>query len=231
MLKKLSSLLSPAGQQELRRWKCRADMKAGRFRPRDPEFDLLPELVGQGDWVLDIGANVGYYALKLSELVGASGRVFAFEPISRTVEVLSHNSRYAVHDNITIIQAAAWDQPGILSFIVDLAPSGLPDYFTARSTSEGGNFSAFATTIDSLALPHRVSLAKIDVEGAERLVLRGMEALLRRDQPVLIVEGHESSLADYLAGFGYVMMPRKPPSANLLFLPQHALSRAPANLD
>ena len=196
-------------------------MKRGRFRPRDPEFDLLAELIEPGDWVLDVGANVGYYTLRLSELVGAAGRVFAFEPISRTVEVLSHNGRYAAHDNITIIQAAASDLTCILRFTVDLAPSGLPDYFTARSTTDGGNFSAFATTIDSLALAHRVSLVKIDTEGTERLVLRGMEALLRRDQPVLIVEC-DASLADYLAGFGYLMVPHKPPSANLLFLPQCA---------
>lgn len=76
----------------------------------------------------------------------------------------------------------------------------------------------YATSIDTLALPHRVALAKIDTEGAEWQVLRGMEQLIRRDLPVLIVEGDES-LEEYLAQFGYQMTPRKPPSANLLFLP------------
>lgn len=206
-------------RQELRRIKCRMDMKAGKFRPLDPEFDLLPRYLKPGDWVLDIGANVGYYTLRLSELVGRAGRVFAFEPMSRTVEVLSANTRYAPFDNITILQTAVSDSPGILSFMVDAAPNGLPDYFTARATGNGkGDCSIFATTIDSMALPQRVALAKIDTEGAEESVLRGMENLIRRDQPVLIVECQES-LAGYLAGFGYRMVPRKGVSANLLFLP------------
>jgi FkbM family methyltransferase len=223
MLKRLAALLPLAWQQELRRWKCRSDMKTGRFRPLDPEFDYLDQLLKPGDWALDIGANVGYYTLRLSELIGPRGRVFAFEPISLTVEVLASNARYAKHNNITIFQTAVGDRQSVLDFSVETSSGGLPNYFTAHTTTSGtGNFSVFSTTIDSLQLPHRVALVKIDTEGSEQSVLRGMEELIGRDHPVLIVECSLEAATEmiaYLAAFGYTPVPRKPHSANILFLP------------
>lgn len=194
-------------------------MKRGRFRPLDPEFDYLDRLLKPGDWVLDVGANVGYYTLRMSDLVGPRGRVFAFEPISSTAEILISNCKYAKHGNITVFQAAVADEPAIHEFAVESSESGLPDYFTAHKASAGsGNFSVFSTTIDSLALPRRVALVKVDTEGAEASVLRGMEKLIARDHPILIVECDES-MTHYLAGFGYSHVPRKAQSANILFLP------------
>jgi FkbM family methyltransferase len=224
MLKQLAAYLPLAWQQLLRRWKCRVDMKTGRFRPLDPEFDYLDKLLKPGDWTLDIGANVGYYTLRLSEIVGPSGRVFAFEPISLTVEVLAANVRYAKYGNITIFQTAVAERPGLLDFSVEAGRGGLPDYFTAHNTVAGGvgNFSVFATTIDSQQIAHRVALAKIDTEGSEERVLRGMAGLINRDHPVLIVECTQESVGNitgFLANFGYSPVPRKGRSANILFLP------------
>ena len=167
--------------------------------------------------MLDIGANVGYYTMRLSELVGQEGRVFAFEPIGATSEILGFIARFAPYENVTIFNTAVSDKPELLNFSIGKNEHGLPDYFTARAT-KGGHHAVFATTVDSLAFPHRCSFVKIDTEGAENAVLRGMEALIERDHPVLVIEG-EDSLEPYLASHGYRMRPRQPGSANLLFLP------------
>jgi FkbM family methyltransferase len=217
MLKRVASLMPPMIQQELRRWKIWGDLKMGSFISREPEFELLPRLVHAGDWVLDIGANVGCYTYRLSALVGRDGRVFAFEPITATAEILAFVVRCAAHDNVTIFNAAVSDKHELLRFSMEKNEHGLPDYFTARAT-EGGTRGAFSLSIDALALPSRVSFVKIDVEGSERAVLRGMETLIERDRPVLAIEGDES-LQPYLASRGYRMCPRRPGSANLLFLP------------
>jgi FkbM family methyltransferase len=219
MLKRFSSLLPPAAQQEFRRWKVWLDLKQGRgFRDYEPEFPVLPQLIRRGDWVLDIGANVGYYTMFLSELVGDTGHVFAFEPISATSEILSFITRFAAHRNVTILNAAASNVPGILSFSIAHNEHGLPDYFTAHASNEG-NYRVFATTVDSLAFPQRVSFVKIDAEGAEREVLAGMRAMIERDHPVLLIEGHEA-LQELLEPLGYRMLPRKQKSPNLLFIPK-----------
>jgi FkbM family methyltransferase len=216
-LKRVASLLPPLIQHEFRRWKIWVDLKRGLFSTQVPEFQLLQRLIDPGDWVLDIGANVGYYTMRLSELVGREGRVFAFEPIGATSEILGFISRFAPYENVTIFNTAVSDKPEILKFSISKNEHGLPDYFTARAT-EGGNHAVFATTIDALAFPRRVSFVKIDTEGAESAVLRGMDALIERDHPVLAIEGDES-LEPYLAAYGYHMRPRQPGSANLLFLP------------
>ena len=57
------------------------DIRRGRFRPNDPEYEQLPLFVKPGDWVIDIGANVGYYTWRLAHLVGQHGRVLAIEPM------------------------------------------------------------------------------------------------------------------------------------------------------
>jgi FkbM family methyltransferase len=204
-------------QQELRRWKIWVDLKRGKFCSPEPEFYLLPRLVHPGDWVLDIGANVGYYTMRLSELVGREGRVFAFEPIEASAEILGFMARFTPYENITIFNTAVSDKPQLLRFSIDKNQSGLPNYFTARATDRGQH-TVFATTIDSLALPQRISFVKIDTEGCESAVLRGMEALIERDHPILSIEGDES-LEPYLASRGYRMRSRQPGSANLLFLP------------
>ena len=217
MPKRVASLLPWKMQQEARRWKAWLDLKRGRFLPSEPEYYQLPQFVRRGDWVLDIGANVGYYTMRFSELAGQEGRVFAFEPITATCEILSFMVRFSRHPNVTVINAAVSDKTELLRFSITNNRHGLPDYFTARATDDG-TYAAFATTIDSLSLPQRVAFVKIDTEGAEKSVLRGMQALLERDHPVLVIEGDES-LLPYLAPLGYRMQPRKEHSPNLLFLP------------
>src|SRR5690242_7899597 len=102
LLKRLASHLPPAARQALRAAKHRVDFARGRFRSHEPEFETLAALVHPGDWVLDVGANVGHYTLRLSSLVGESGRVIAFEPIVDTFAILAAMVRHAPHRNITL---------------------------------------------------------------------------------------------------------------------------------
>ena len=60
-----------------------------------------------------------------------------------------------------------------------------------------------AIPIDSLQFPSRISLAKIDVEGHELAALKGMQNLVKRDHPVLIVEGQAEPVSEYLRALGY----------------------------
>ncbi len=81
LARKLFSRLPALWQSELKRIYFRRQIDSGSFASAEPEHALLPQLIGAGDWALDIGANVGHYTKRLSELLGGSGRVIAFEPI------------------------------------------------------------------------------------------------------------------------------------------------------
>ena len=80
-------------------------------------------------------------------------------------------------------------------------------------------------SIDSLELPHRVALVKIDAEGHELGVLRGMVSLLGRDHPVLIVEDNSEVVETFLAELGYTSE-KLPGSSNRIFRPPVQASSA-----
>ena len=90
-LKSLIARLPSSLQQVVRQAHFRRAIRTGQFSADEPEYQLLPTLVSPGDWVLDIGANVGHYTLELARLVGPQGRVIAFEPVPETFSVLAAN--------------------------------------------------------------------------------------------------------------------------------------------
>ncbi len=217
-LKRLASRLPFSIRQTLRGWKYRLQAASGRFRSDEPEFHQLADLVQMGDWVLDVGANVGQYTLRLSELVGREGRVIAFEPIVETVEILAAMVRRARFPNVTLLNIAVSERAGLLRFRVPRGEVGLPNYFQARVNSDGDRtIPCFA--LDELPFPHRIALVKVDVEEHEVPVIRGMRNLIERDHPILIIEGHEGIYPEFLAGHGYLMKPKASGSCNMVFMP------------
>jgi FkbM family methyltransferase len=227
MLRRLASRLPFPVRQSLRAWKYQLQQASGRFRSDEPEFHRLPDWVKPGDWVIDVGANVGQYTLRLSELVGKEGRVIAFEPIAETTEILAAMARRARYRNISVLNIAASERAGEIWFRVPNGAAGLPNYFQARVSGEGDRaIPCFA--LDDLPFPHRIALVKIDVEEHEVSVIRGMRNLIERDHPILIVEGHEGIYPDFLARYGYCMLPKAAGSPNLVFLP---FSSSPHEMD
>ena len=189
-------------QDHLRYVRFLARAWSGHFSPGEPEAEMLPGCVRDGDWVIDVGANVGQYALLLSRLVGPSGRVVAIEPMSATVATLASVAKLAPSPNISILNVAASDSAGTVSFDLPRDEAGLRRPEMARISPQG-QIPVLAIAIDALRLPHRIALAKIDTEGHELAVLRGMRTILERDHPLLIVEDGDPSVALFLKGFGY----------------------------
>src|SRR5581483_5925925 len=183
MLKKIALLLPFNVRQELRRFKYYSEISRGKLISTEPEVEELSQWVGPGDWALDVGANIGSYTLKMASLVGAEGRVFAFEPMLDTAEVLCSNIRYAGHSNVTVLNFAASDQSQVLQFAIQAFSSGMPNYFRAHA-DPSGPYRIFSVSIDQMDFPHRIALAKIDTEGAEEHVIAGMKQIILRDHPV-----------------------------------------------
>lgn len=205
-LKNLSSRLPLRMQQKLKRLHFARQLRAGRFRTSEPEYRRLDGWVTEGDWTIDVGANVGHYTLRLSKLAGPSGRVMAFEPVLETFELLTSMMAIAKARNVSLFNAAASDKTGISGVSLPKFTTGLTNYYMANLTQSEGEFHVLTIPIDVLMPPKRVSLIKIDVEGHELHALHGMQALLRRDLPRLIVEGRSEAVASFLAGFGYQFM-------------------------
>jgi FkbM family methyltransferase len=181
----------------------------------EKEYALLDSFLQPGDWVLDLGANVSHYTMRMSELVGPSGRVIALEPIPDTFALLAANTRLFEHANVSLLNVAASDTIATVGIELPRFSEGLPTYYQARLTAEPAQFAVLTLPCDALSLPVTVRLVKTDVEGHELPVLQGMRRLLDRDHPVLIVETGAQDTVDLLQSLGYATE-RLPGSSNLL---------------
>jgi len=194
-------------------------IRIGAFATDEPEYARLAEWIAEGDWVIDVGANVGHYTVRLSQLVGTRGRVFAFEPVSDTFELLASNVAAAGARNVTLFNTALSAQTAAMGMTMPLFDSGLTNYYMAALTSNNSEFEVLTIALDSIGLPLRVALVKMDVEGHEYQALTGMEQLLRRDRPRLIVEGSSDEVRELLdrLNYDFIQLPRSP---NRIFSPR-----------
>lgn len=219
LLKQFAAHLPHHWQQELKRLQYGGQIRRNRFQTGEPEFELVAELIAPGDWVIDVGANVGHYTKRFSELVGARGRVIAFEPVPTTFALLAANVRLFAGGNVTLLNAAASDKTAIAGMSLPDFSSGLTNYYEAHlSASANSELSVMTLSIDALSIAHRVSLVKIDAEEHEPFVLAGMQQLLARDRPTLIVETVSPKIIADLQQLGY-RLERLQGSPNTLFLP------------
>lgn len=215
VLKRIAAQMPPAMQHELRRVFFHAQIRGHRFTTDEKEYGLLDTLIARGDWVLDIGANVGHYTMRMAELVGPDGRVIAIEPVPDTFSLLAANVRLFAHRNVTLLNVAASDRTAVVGMTIPDFPEGLANYYQARVVSDAAALATLTMAVDALELPHRVALAKIDVEGHESAVLAGMRSLIARDRPALIVETSSRDVLRWLGHMGYSLQ-RLPGSSNVL---------------
>lgn len=202
-LKKLVSHFPYRWQYELKKIYFARQMKTGTFITTEKEFSLLQKWVTSGDYVLDIGANIGHYTCRLSDIVGIDGRVFAFEPVIETFELLANNVARLKFSNVTLLNMAASCETGVLCMEMPMFKSGLKNYYEAHLSNKITSCRVFTFTVDSLQFPEKVSFVKIDAEGHELSVLKGMRNLIDRDNPALVVEDNSIEIENYLSEIGY----------------------------
>lgn len=151
-----------------------------------------------GSTVLDIGANVGYFAVVLARSVGPTGCTHAFEPVPSLRKTIKNQLLLNPGISLVLHDWAASDTEGTATIFE--GPRGHKGLSSLRPIEHVSEEHTIKTaTIDSVAPSlGEVSLAKIDVEGAEMKVLRGMSGLIERHQPCLVVEFTD----EYLRCFG-----------------------------
>lgn len=166
---------------------------------------IFARFIRQGDVVCDIGANVGFFTLLASRLVGPNGAVWSFEPVPRNLTYLRRHIDANGISNVHVVEAAV------------AARSGNARFSTATSPSMGhlddqGELVVPAVSLDDLVNSGEVRpprFLKIDVEGAEADVLLGAEETLRRLHPVILLSNHgyarHQQCCSYLRDLGYAI--------------------------
>ena len=158
------------------------DLFAGWFEPAEVAF--VVRHLRPGDVVLDVGANAGLYTVIAARAVGDTGHVYAFEPDQRAVALLRRNVALNGLKNVTVIEAAVSDQTGEREFAAasDIALSSLAAIQRDDQHIQGWR-TVRTIRLDDAIASHAiagVTFLKIDVEGAEKLVIDGAPNLLAR---------------------------------------------------
>lgn len=158
------------------------------------ETELFQQLIQPGMVVVDVGANVGYYTLLAADRVGPTGRVYAFEPDPDNYALLVRNVAHNRCTNVVTVPRALDSGSGVRALFLgshnlgrhSFASDNVPDVGGRVDVNTIGLDEFFATMADQ-GDGSRVGLIKIDVEGAEGLVLAGArETLVRNDTAVLL---------------------------------------------
>ncbi|QCK87604.1 FkbM family methyltransferase [Phreatobacter aquaticus] len=164
---------------------------------------LLRAVLQAGDICADVGANIGWHTLAMAAAVGEQGRVFAFEPVPKTFRLLKANiARNGLDGVVAAENLAVSKGPGQAMVHV---PGDAPLTHASLSRPERviDSFVVATVSLDHYLAErgfNHVDFIKIDVEGAEQLVLRGAHSLLSSfNPPSLVVE----AAAATSEGFGY----------------------------
>ncbi len=173
---------------------CISDESVYEYTLKEYEPDVVRHVasaIKSGDIVVDIGANIGYYTLVAARSVGEGGRVYAFEPDPGNFHMLTENVKANSFTNVVAIQKAVSATTGATQLLQKKASThSLFDHRlapTKRSIPiETVALDDFLSTL-SLTDQQRVSLVKIDAEGAEPLVLEGLANFIKRKSTLTIV--------------------------------------------
>jgi FkbM family methyltransferase len=147
---------------------------------------LFCEHVHPGDVVFDIGANVGFFTLLASKLVGATGHVYSFEPLPRNLFYLEQHIRLNDATNVTVRSIAIASTTGTARF-------GDGENASQARLSNAGEIQVQTASLDDLiasALVRRPDFIKMDIEGAESDALRGSAALLGSTGLTIVLSTH-----------------------------------------
>lgn len=144
-------------------------------------LEALAAVVREGDSFWDVGAHKGFVTLAASRMVGPAGHVVAIEPSATNLRFLRRHLEWNRVQNATVVPVAVSDAPG-------------EGAFGGRGSSIAFRMGMGPETVDVRTIEGLVaerglrapSVLKVDVEGAEAAVLRGMGPLLGGDQALLI---------------------------------------------
>jgi FkbM family methyltransferase len=172
-----------------------------RFEKRLWDYLNLEE----GDVFIDVGSHIGKYTIPAARLVGSSGLVISVEPHPENYAVLVENVMLNKLTNVIALNVAAWDRECYLRlFIGDSAGHSV------KRNYGSGYIVVRALPIDLIIKELNVRVVdfiKIDVEGAELEVLKGLSNTLKEFKPKLIIEVSEENkdkVFKFLENYGYI---------------------------
>lgn len=156
---------------------------------------FIKNLICEGDTVIDIGANLGYYSILMSSWVGKSGSIYSVEPIALYNKIFNEKARK--RKNIVLYPYALGTEEKDVTLVcspnVGYLRTGLPHVYDSR---KDGDIQKQEFTFDAkMKVPSKLfssidklDYIKCDIEGFEHVVLSNMEGIINKFRPIVQVE-------------------------------------------
>jgi FkbM family methyltransferase len=156
----------------------------GIYEPMGTE--VVKKCIKQGDAVIDIGANIGYYTLIFARLVGEEGKVYAFEPEPGNFSLLKKNVEINGYKNIILVQKAVSNETGKARLYLSKSNAvdhRIYDTHDGRSCIEIGSI----RLDDYFSNNNKINFIKMDIQGAEGKALQGMTQILKSNHDLKVM--------------------------------------------
>jgi len=162
---------------------------------------MVRNLIKEGDYVIDLGANLGYYSLIFSKLVGRSGKVFSIEPVELFRTIFARNTRK--QSNIELIPyAIGYTNNETIKMGVPVSSS----YFSHGRTHVLSNDEICSMTFDAVIMRpdsifsnlEKLNYLKCDIEGYENIAIPLFKEIIVKFMPILQIEIDQENRAELI---------------------------------
>ena len=156
-----------------------------------PIQNIFAQHLKEGDVFYDIGANVGFFSVIAAKLVGDTGKVYAFEPGKENTASIRHNAGLNKFEQIEVIEKAVSQTSGTAQLLLAQYSGGHASATADVPPDLAGEITVDLVSIDELIARQQIAppnFVKVDVEGAELDVLKGMQETIKTYQPTIIYE-------------------------------------------
>jgi len=164
-------------------------VKNGFFKKKHAELFFLDKIIKPGFICIDIGANLGYYSVKLSNLCGINGKVLAVEPVPLFADVWKKNTKRLPNKNLQLYNYALGGENKKVKMGMPQV-NGVLHHGMTRIASENQRFAKYFEV--EMKIPdelfsniQRIDFVKCDVEGYEYFVFSNMQTVLNKYKPIV----------------------------------------------
>ncbi len=198
-------------------------LKKEKLVSSENEYYELKKFIKKNQNVIDVGANIGRYSFKLSDLVGKKGLVYAFEPMEKCYITLLSLINFSNKKNILPFNLAISDKTTFVR-MKEIESKNDNNYLFGTQTEsrivksiKNSNIK-YSIRLDDIKFNKKISFIKIDCEGSEVQVLKGAKNIIKKNKPIILVEYNSPKIISFLKSIDYREIITNKKSRNKLFV-------------